>query len=299
MKITNNSYTQLNIPKDINNDVSKKENDSNSISTKDSFVKQSDEKKPSFLDKVKSKLFENIKQPMLSLYPKMTDEKKATILNLLQPGDLILDTDTNYPISAIAEKIIGDSDFSHVSIYEGDGKRIEANTNINGKDCVARTELSDSLYGRRVIKIIRPDYKSQEDVKAALDYARDQIGKPYDSAFDYSSDDSQYCSELVAKALKAMPNAINVNTFKILNREAVLPGDFQDLKDSKVIYDEGFNFVKGQLHMMPAFAGGLALGVGFGLLLGPVGACMGFLTGTMATTCFGGRIQESMIGHKK
>lgn len=68
-----------------------------------------------------------------------------------------------------------------------------------------RTDLDGYLQGRIHIAVVRPPYKTPGDVTAALDFARAQIGKPYNQAFDTADSASFHCAEYVCKALKATP----------------------------------------------------------------------------------------------
>jgi len=301
MQINNDNFQPM-FPKQSASENKKNALTEEELSVQDSFVTDTNELpegKKTFSDKVKGFFIDVLDSPMLTTYPKITEEKKSEILNSLQPGDIILTTNASYPTWLTMEKIAGGSNYSHAGIYEGDGQMIEANTDVKGGgDWVVRTDLNEYLKGRMAIQVIRPPYESKEDLNAALDYAREQIGKPYDNSFRFD-DEYIYCSELVYKALKAMPNQIYTPTHKIFKKEFVLPGDFQKIDGAEVVYDSKFNFAKGQLSMLPAAAGGVALAVGGGLLLGPVGAVVGFIGGTVATTLIGGKIQENKLEGKK
>ncbi len=292
----NNQVLNLSTP----NGLSKTDVEKTSFNVADNFEKSvPEEENPSFWGKLQKKVLggviSTLNFPALSVAPMVSDERREKILSLVQPGDIILETNANYPTWQIMEKIAGGSDYTHAAIYEGDGKFLEATTGHESGFGVGRTDLREYLQGRLDIQILRPPYKSKEDIDAALDYARSQIGKPYDSAFDYSEDEKQYCAEYVAKALKAMPNPIDTPTFQFLGREVVLPNDFKSIKGVESIYDDGASIWKTQLQMAPALAGGVALGAAGGMLLGPVGAVVGFVAGTIATTVVGGKLQEKEL----
>ncbi len=225
----------------------------------------------------------------------MSEGRRQQIMDVLKPGDIILETNDNRPAAKLLEKAAVGSDYTHASFYEGGGKFIEANIDHNSGYGVDRLELFERLKGRLSVKIIRPPYKSQEDVNAALDYARNQIGKPYDFMLDNSTDDRLYCSELIAKSLKAMPNKVYTPVARVFGQELIVPEDFGKIDGAEVVYDDKSSFWKGQLRMTPAFAGGAAVAVGAGLLFGPLGAVLGFVAGTAATTIIGGKIQEKSI----
>lgn len=297
MEIKNYNSINPNLIKETAKNPVKNEDSLNISKENDSFVPQERGKEGlSFMGKLKEKFFSAISTPLYSRYPEVTEEKKQKILDSLQPGDIILETNANYPLWLFMEKVAGNSDYSHAAIYEGNDHMIEADSDAG----VVRTDLKNYLKGRMAIKVIRPDYKSEEDIKATLDYARNQIGKPYDSSFDYSEDDKLYCSELVAKSLKAAPSNMTIVTqnIKILGGEAILPGDMQKLKNSTVVYDDKYSVPQGLKYMSPAVAGGVAFGMSGALLLGPVGAALGTVGGILATSFIGGKIQVGKIEGK-
>jgi hypothetical protein len=58
--------------------------------------------------------------------------------------------------------------------------------------------------------MVRPEYKTPEDLKAALDFIKGQMEKPYDSGFDFEDDSRFCCSELIYRAFQSIPNKIDV-----------------------------------------------------------------------------------------
>ncbi len=295
MEITNSrsfaaSAPALKTPLKVKEDVSVAE-------PSDRFVKADPEETRSFGGKIKGlavkALLGFLDLPALSTTSEISKENKQKILDSIKPGDIILETDNNYPGWQVMEKIAGNSDFTHAAIYEGDGKFIEATTGHPSGMGVAKTELAEYLKGRVAIQIVRPPYKSEEDIKAALNYANSQIGKPYDGAFNYEDSSEQYCAELVAKALDAMPNKIETPSFEVLGRKVVLPNSFQKIEGAEVVYDDGSDFWKNQLSHSPAFIGGAVAAGAAALALGPVGVIGAFLGGTLLTSVTGGFIQIS------
>src|SRR5438128_2023355 len=55
-----------------------------------------------------------------SLSRPLTPAQRETIKSLLQPGDLLLNTDNSYPGWQIAEKIAFNSSWTHIGLYIGD-----------------------------------------------------------------------------------------------------------------------------------------------------------------------------------
>lgn len=56
------------------------------------------------------------------------------------------------------------------------------------------------------IVLLKPKHLTIEDWTAILDKAKSDIGKPYDTLFDLTSDQALSCVEFVRNALKAEPN---------------------------------------------------------------------------------------------
>ena len=101
-----------------------------------------------------------------------------------------------------------------------------------------------------------------------------------------------YCTELVYKALNAMPNKIDVPALNILGKEVYLPVSFQKINGADVVYDDGSNFWKNQLSHSPALIGGAVAAGAAALALGPAGVIGTFLGGTLLTSVVGGCIQD-------
>ncbi len=230
-----------------------------------------------------------LKQPMFTTQPKVSEERKQAIMDTLQPGDLILSKNHLYPGWQIMEQTLGESDYAHVAIYEGDGKFLESSASGGG---VIRSEMSKDLDSHRSYQIIRPPYKSEESVNRALDYTRSQLGKPYDSEFDAVDDSKHYCAELVLGAMKAADESFDVPPTYVLGRNAYFPNSFQKLEGAEIVYDDKIGFKEsmymhdlrkmGDLLSHPEIASALS---------------MGGVTGSLTALAIGGNIQAAAL-HK-
>jgi hypothetical protein len=216
-----------------------------------------------------------------SLTKEFTKEEVDKVLSLLKPGDILLTNDDTLPGLQLVEKVVARSDFTHAAIYEGNGRTIEA-----GAGGVVRDNLKNSLTGsKKNLEIIRPNYKTPEDVNAALKYARSQLKKPYNSSFDLYDDKKIYCTELVHNALLAIPNPIKTNPpNKFLGKDYLGPDAFRGMADSQVVYSTGCSFTKSQLSRSPIYAGAVTASLVGGFALGMPGAVAGFIGGATATT---------------
>ena len=295
MQINNNPVSvNLNIEKTA---PSRQRAETNTLETKDNFTKSNGSKAQdvqamSLVSKLKKLALAPLvlfcDMPSLSNYETISEERKKKIMDTIKPGDIILETDNNYPGWQLMEKVAGKSEHTHAAIYEGNGVFIEATTGPG----VTKTELKNYLKGRMVIQLIRPPYKSEADIKAALDYANKQIGKSYDDFFNYKDDSEMFCSELVAKSLRAMPDTIETPISTLLGHEFVLPDDFQKIEGAEVVYDDKTTFLKNQLSHAPTLIGGAVTAAAAAFALGPIGVAGAFIGGTLLTSIIGGCIQQ-------
>lgn len=216
-------------------------------------------------------------------------KEKEKVLDLMQPGDIILENNDAYPVWQILEKMALNSDFTHAAIYEGDGKFLEATPGDPSGKGVLRSDLREYMDGRINLQIIRPPYKTPEDREAALNYAKAQLGKPYDAKFSQKDDDSIYCSELVQRALASMPNPINVAINSVLGKKVVSPDAFQKIPGAKVVFTTKNSFARSLMSHIPVYLTAAVTGLATGCLLG---------AGMVASGCIGGGILMVMLGNK-
>ncbi|GMU56360.1 MAG: hypothetical protein AMXMBFR33_55060 [Candidatus Xenobia bacterium] len=210
--------------------------------------------------------------------PEITREKADELKSKLQPGDVIMTADCAYPGWARMEFWTVRSNYTHAAYYAGDGKILEA----VGKG-VIETKLDDYFEGRQKIAIVRPDYKTPEDVAAATAYCRSHLGKPYDSVFNSADDKEFYCSELVFKALKSMPNPIEAPSKELLGREAVAPDAFLRIPGIQTIHDDKSNYWTNKLGHWPIAAATVGLGAAGASIGGWPGAAVGAGVGMVGT----------------
>lgn len=216
------------------------------------------------------------------------------MVEALKPGDVILSTNNLYPLVQLGETVVGDpSGYTHAAIYEGGGVFIDATTGEDNQSGfgVDRKKLSDYMGPHILYQVIRPPYKSEESAEKALDYARSQIGKPYDEDFETWEDSSFYCTELVAKSLMNCGSGIEVPVTVAIGSDTFFPGNLQKI-GGQVVYDDGATLGGNLLTHYPGVLGGLVTGAAAGMALGPVGAVGGLVAGTVATLCIGGYGQQ-------
>jgi len=135
----------------------------------------------------------SIVQPLVNVTSEFTPE-----ISFL-PGDILLTKGTDHTVYGY---------WKHIAIYAGDGYVVESAAAydaghhvwlING---VAYTRVKD-VCSREVdeVLVMRLEDNPQA-VTAAVDYARNQIGKNYDRLLWKFDERSQYCSELIWHAFR-------------------------------------------------------------------------------------------------
>lgn len=218
--------------------------------------------------------------------PEISKERAQHLKDTLQPGDVILTCDCAYPGWARMEFWTVRSNYTHAAYYGGDGKIYEA---VGGG--VQEAKLDDFFEGRLKVALVRPPYQSPEDVKAATAFCQAQVGKPYDNIFSTADDSEFYCSELVYKALKSMPNPIDSPSRQLLGRAAVAPDAFLGIPGAKTVHDDGSGYWKNKAGHWPLAATAIAGAVAGSQIGGLAGAGVGFAAGLLGSIMVGNYVQ--------
>ncbi|HEY3997483.1 MAG TPA: YiiX/YebB-like N1pC/P60 family cysteine hydrolase [Candidatus Xenobia bacterium] len=235
-----------------------------------------------------------------TLTPHMSEAQKNEILTQVQPGDLCLETNDAYPEWQRMEFATSKSQHTHAFIYEGKGQMLQSTT----PDGVQRTDLAEYLQGRIHVKVVRPPYKSPDDVKQCLAWDAAQIGKPYNYAFDNNDTSKLYCFQLVGEGWKHMDHPIQVQLDKVGKREVYSAHSLEALPGGQTIVDDHNSFWKDQLSHWPVAAGaagvGGALATGVAVLAGTTAALVSLpvslLGGLALAICAGNKIQTGHFG---
>ncbi len=222
-----------------------------------------------------------------------TAEFRKMVEDQLQPGDVILTSDTSYLLWEGIEYSVAGSHYTHVSIYEGNGRVLEATVD-SGVDGVMRSMLDGLLSGPIKVAIIRPAYVSEADREHALEFCRSKLGKRYDGLFNMDTADgaSYYCSSLLYAAFASMPNPITVERKRRLGRWLVIPDAFLHLDGHTVVYRDRFSFWSSLKGGSPTMLGGAAATVGFHLMLAHLAPVAGFYLAISA----GNKLQTGHFG---
>jgi len=154
---------------------------------------------------------------------KLLPEDIETLLTKVKPGDVVLVGNLD-ELSSVAIDTDG-SKLTHAMLYLGGGELIHAT-----KNGVVVERMTDLVSHYETFVLAR----SVDPVKSALaiDKAKEFIGRPYDFDFEDNSDDSLYCTELVAKSY-----GIENKTGQIMRPSSLL-SEFQSIATSKNLQKE-------------------------------------------------------------
>lgn len=208
----------------------------------------------------------------------MSEEEKQTILEKIQPGDVVLTYHSHRPNLGHIEYLGAGANYTHCALYEGYGRMIETLGNE-----VLRSSLVDRLDGTIKVAVVRPKYKSFKHRHQIIKAARNMEGTPYDARVDNKDSSEVYCSELIEVAMKKVDPDMEVPDRSFFGREVTAPDGFLEMEGAELIHDGKSEYWRNQLHQWPLHLGA-AVGAGVGCLVGgPLGAVIGGVAGFEGT----------------
>jgi uncharacterized protein YycO len=160
---------------------------------------------------------------------RLSPEEQTQVRTILQPGDILLEDDSAYPLWQVASRVVG-SRWSHMAFYIGDGLVIDAGT----KPYVAEIDLEEFLQTSN-IAVFRPKYKHPSNLWSAVNFMRNRLGCPFNSSFNLNKQNTYYCAQLISRAFAQMPVPIHLQRSQWLGKQFILP--------SAVEYSEDFTLV--------------------------------------------------------
>lgn len=166
----------------------------------------------------------------------LSGEQVDEIRAALQPGDVLLESNDEYPGWELNAKLLLKSDWVHAALYIGNDTIVDATTERNGVNTIDVKGFCKTHH----LAVLRPQYKTEDDRRAALQYAQDSIGIPYD--YDWRLDNKTlYCTEFVANALQAGPNPINVplTHVKLARSDMYSPQSFMKMPELTPVWSNG------------------------------------------------------------
>jgi len=205
----------------------------------------------------------------------LSPKERLEIKSLLRPGDILLESNDAYPLPQIVTMLLMDSNWIHSAIYVGDSSVIDSGKLAR----VSRIDL-DQFLNTTDLAVYRPQYETSEDASSACAYAIEHLGAPFNATFDISSRRSFYCTQLISKALLAMPNPIKLPTFRRFRRDAIPPAAVEHCMEIERIWSSEPRLLKSLSSHWPLLSGGLLGAVCFSSLVRG-GLLSGALFGTV------------------
>lgn len=181
----------------------------------------------------------------------LSGKKRAQIKQILRPGDLLLETNNQYPGWQFASRLMVGGDWVHSAMYVGNGFVVDIGT----KPVVAMIELDEFLKTTDVA-IYRPHYKTPEDVKAATAFVADCLGMPFNTTFDHRDRKSFYCTQLIARALLAMPNPITLALGRLMWKPMVPASAIESSPDMDCLFSTRPHLLKAVIAHWDLWLGG-------------------------------------------
>lgn len=169
----------------------------------------------------------------------LSPQTRASIKEILQPGDLLLETNNQYPGWQFAARLTVGGDWVHSAMYVGNGFVVDIGT----KPVVAMIELDEFLKTTDVA-IYRPLYVTLEDRRAAIAFVFDNLGMPFNTTFDHRDQGSFYCTQLIARALHAMPNPIDLALGRLMWKPMVPATAIETSPEMQCLFSTRPHFLK-------------------------------------------------------
>ncbi|MEW6282506.1 MAG: hypothetical protein AB1758_28110, partial [Candidatus Eremiobacterota bacterium] len=194
-------------------------------------------------------------------FPVPDENRRKKILDALEPGDVILETNLAYPGWKQLVYFTLDSNYTHAALYEGEGKFLEA-TPHGG---VQRSDLEKYFNDTVKLAILKMPYATQQDRQAAIDNFRSIRGMPYNRTANFLTTARPRafgCTEAVTWCLENLPNPIRVPRASFsTGHETVSPAAFFQIPGVEVKYDDQADYYADQKHSWPVGAVGVGAGV--------------------------------------
>ncbi len=153
-------------------------------------------------------------------------EELEYLRELSQPGDLILESNLHGFQWVALCLFTMQTSWVHAAIVD-ENRRI-----LTVEKEVIETDFEIyQRWGSTRLCLLRPPYQSGEQIRAALDYARSNLGKPYDASFN---DDAGNCNGLVGSSL--VKAGIEVPKKARFGKSLYAPDSFFKIKNASIIW---------------------------------------------------------------
>lgn len=163
----------------------------------------------------------------------LTEADYFRTLNVIKKGDIILVGG----FRSVSGLFLG-KNFTHSLLYQGNNKCIHASV-----DGVAIVELSELFMEYDNLSILRPQIikDSEKVIEKALNYAQEQLGKPYDFYFEDISD-RHYCTLLINTAFSQAGFDTGLK-FNNLNKRSFLLARLYNVTKADIFLQGNFQLV--------------------------------------------------------
>lgn len=156
----------------------------------------------------------------------ITQKDIDAMASLAKPGDVIVETNMHYWQWVTLSAVNTGSSWVHTSLVDDNGKMITVDKAVN--------ELPFSKYldwHSTRMTLVRPLYKSDAQIKRAIEYGRSKIGTAYDPAF---KNPNASCTGIVGESLR---NAgLEVKQRDTFGTRIYGASSFVDMPGAKVIW---------------------------------------------------------------
>ncbi len=167
----------------------------------------------------------------------ISDEDKKMFMKNIRPGDIIIMNDDRIDFEPV-EKIAGATgNWTHAAYVKDDKNTIEM-----WLEGYRERTIEELLSKNHHMMLLRPDYKDEESREKMSEEIQKYSAAKYDFAFDMTSDDKLYCTELIYKSLKAVCPEIHIDPLNINGYKAVSADELVKSKDMSVIASTGSDF---------------------------------------------------------
>ena len=163
-----------------------------------------------------------------------TERELALLKELAEPGDVLLESNLHGWQWILLSFLGTGTTWVHAALVDSDKRLLTVH-----KEAI---EADWSLYREwrsTRLSLIRPPYKDDSRREAAINFARQKLGTPYDPSFKLHSGN---CNGLVAEALKFA--GIAVAPRKCWGRELYAPDCFLEIPDARLIWNSDCDRVK-------------------------------------------------------
>ncbi len=200
---------------------------------------------------------------------------REEIKKILQPGDVLLDSNSAFPCSQLFATVFFQTSWIHSAMYIGNGVLVDSGR----KSHVAEISLDEFLQTTD-LAVYRPKYAEACDRDAAMDFVKKAVGRPFNITFDDKKGKAFYCTQLISEALASMPHPIFLQRRHLMWKRVIPPASVADCSEIECVWTSHPSAIKSVRCHTPVLAGGLTGGLaahvltGSNMWLGAIAGCV-------------------------